>query len=315
MSHSIPGADRPRFARSAHLAPAAALAALLAVSAVACSGAPTAAPTGGTPGSSAGPSSGPTAQPTAAPTVEGAIEHPTGARDVVLRVEESGGFVPVESLATSAPSFTLYGDGTVVFRDPFAVPPETTDNVFRGVPFQTVKLDEESVQALLAFAIGPGGLGAAQGPYMDNSADIPTTTFTINAGSSGKAKQVSVTGMSPELHPKDLAIVTALVGLHERLAAFGRQVAAQPYDAAAYRGVLITVDQPFGPVVEWPWDSLDPSDFKGEQEFFKTAALTPADVEALGIPESTGGFTGISLSKGGKFYTFSLRPLLPDEIA
>ena len=48
----------------------------------------------------------------------GAIEHPTGPTDVVLRYEEGGGFVMPAFLATQAPHFTLYGDGTIVFRNP-----------------------------------------------------------------------------------------------------------------------------------------------------------------------------------------------------
>ena len=47
-------------------------------------------------------------------TGEGGIGHPTGAGDVLLRISDEGGFVPVEYLLTALPSFTLYGDGTVV---------------------------------------------------------------------------------------------------------------------------------------------------------------------------------------------------------
>jgi len=110
----------------------------------------------------AGPSSGPTAQPT--PTAVAGIEHPTGAKDIVLRVEQSGGFVTLEFLATSAPSFTLYGDGTVVFRDGQATPPDTVGSVMRSVAFQTIKLDDEGIQARLAYALGPGGIAVAVGP-------------------------------------------------------------------------------------------------------------------------------------------------------
>ena len=46
--------------------------------------------------------------------------------------------------ATEAPSFTLYGDGTVVFRDPMSPAPEPVGGVNRLVPFLTIKLDEEA---------------------------------------------------------------------------------------------------------------------------------------------------------------------------
>jgi hypothetical protein len=231
----------------------------------------------------------------------------------VLRFEESGGFVPVEFLATSAPSFTLYGDGTVVFRDPMAMPPTSNDNVMRSTPFMTVRLDEEAIQALLNEALGPGALAIAQGPYMGMVADMPTSTFTISIG--GETKQVSVTGLSPDSHQQDKAIITAIAAFAQRLNTFGSSVAgAKPYEPAAYRGALNPVDQPFGLVLDWPWTDLQPGDFTGgENELLKTHVVTPADVAALGIKDVSGGMSGVSLQSKGKVYTFSLRPLLPDE--
>jgi hypothetical protein len=282
----------------------AALAPLVVVGAVACSLAAS------QPPGSPGPSGGPTAGPTAAPTIAG-IEHPTGAKDIVLRVEAFGGFMPIEGMATSAPSFTLYGDGTVVFRDEQQLAPEPVGNVLRAIPFQTVRLDEAGIQLLLQDAI-TGGLGVAVGPYTDMSADIPTTTFTINAG--GRTKKVDVTGLSPDVHPQNAVIVGALSQLAERLRLFGENVSEGPYVPTAYRGVLFPVDQPFGPVVAWPWPEISPEEFVGGQnEFFRTRTLTPAEVATLGIPNAEGGIMGLALQKDGKVYTFTLRPLLPDE--
>ena len=46
----------------------------------------------------------------------------------------------------------------------------------------------------------------------------------------------------------------------------------------------------------------------------RPATLTAAEVEALGIDRSEGGFQGLTLTgPDGKFYSFSLRPLLPDD--
>jgi hypothetical protein len=293
----------PRPARTRLLLTAPAL--LLALAA--CGGA---APTA-SPGATGTPTSNPTTAPT--PTAVAGIQHPTGAKDVVLRFEQGGGFMPVEFMATNAPSFTLYGDGTVVFRDPTAMPPEFNDGVVRNVPFQTVNIGEDGIQALLSEALGPGGLAIAQGPYMGMGADIPTATFTVFAG--GQKKEVSVVGLSPDMHPQNVAIVTQLSKFAEKLGNFGKDAAGEvPYVPAAFRGVLNKVDQPFGPVVEWPWQDVKPSDFKsGENEFLLTRTLTVDEIEALGVPQIGGGMTGVSLSSGGQVYTFSLRPLLPDE--
>ena len=219
----------------------------------------------------------------------------------------------MEVNATNAPSFTLYGDGTVVFRDPYAMPPDTGTEVRLSTPFLTAKLDEEAIEALLEQALNVGGLAIATGPYTGMIIDIPTSTFTITLG--GQTKQVSVTGLSPDSHPDNAAIVKQLADFAEFLRTFADKTAAEgPYVPTAYRGILIEVEQPFGAVVDWPWTDLTPADFaSGENEFFKTATLTQAQVSALGIDGVEGGMTGVAVESDDTIYTFSVRPLLPDE--
>jgi len=296
MTDQPPASGTPRLARPL-------AASLFLLVAAACS--PAAA------GPTSGPSTGPTPEPT--PTAVAGIEHPTGARDIVLRVGSSGGFVPVEFLATSAPSFTLYGDGTVVFRDDQALPPDAVGSVMRSVPFQAIKLDEEGIQALLAYALGPGGIGVAVGPYMGGMADVPSTVFTLNAD--GRQKQVSVTGLSADMHPNDAVIITALANLAEKLRTFGANIAGEAvYEPAAYRGVLSKVDQANGAVVDWPWTDVKPADFTaGGNEFLLTDTLTPAQIAALNIPQVEGGMLGLNLQKDNQLYSLAVRPLLPDE--
>ena len=73
-------------------------------------------------------------------------------------------------------------------------------------------------------------------------------------------------------------------------------------------------DQAFNPPVDWPWTTIAPTDFKADgNEFLLLRTLTPDDVAKLGLKNVEGGFSGLTLTSGGKFYTFSLRPLLPDE--
>ena len=229
-------------------------------------------------------------------------------------METSGGMM-VEANAVATPSFTLYGDGTVVFRDPTAAPPEPVGGVRREVPFSTVRLGEEGIQALLREALGPGGLAIATGPYLGMGADIPTTTFTIAA--EGDTKQVMISGFLPDLHPQDAQVVAALGHLAETLDGFSGDIAGEDaYEPTAYRGVLIGLDQPIGPVVEWPWADVSPSDFAGgEQDLFKTHTLTAAQVAELGIDGVAGGLSGLVLEFEDKVYSFALRPLLPDETA
>ena len=303
MTDHLPPSGAPRLARPALVAT------LALVTAAGCTPAP-----GGTPGPSGGPTAGPSSQPT--PTTIAGIEHPTGAKEIVLRFHEGGGFVPVDFLATEAPSFTLYGDGTVVFRDPQAPQPAQVGNVIRLVPFQTIKLGEEGIQALLEQALGPGGLGIATGPYMGMAMDIPTSTFTINAD--GRKKEVVVNGLTPDIHqPQDKLIVTTLARFADRLRTFGNDVAGeQLYQPAAYRGTLQKVDQAMGATLDWPWLAIEPSDFvAGANDFLLIRTLTPADVAALNIPNVEGGMLGLNLKQDTALYSLALRPLLPDESA
>src|SRR6188508_2927395 len=103
---------------------------------------------GAAPGATTAPSAAPpSASPSASPGAFGAIEHATGATDVILRYDQGGGFVMPGFLASQAPIFTLYGDGTVVFRNPAKDGPPPVGNVFRFNQFRTAKLSEEQIQA------------------------------------------------------------------------------------------------------------------------------------------------------------------------
>jgi hypothetical protein len=285
-----------------------AAAALLLTTVAACgTAAPSAFPAG-----SGRPTASPPATALPSPTSAG-FHHATGAKDIVLRFEEGGGFVPVEFMATFAPSFTLYGDGTVVFRDPTAVPPASADGVLRSNPFKTVRLDEDAIQAVLNEALGPGALAVAKGPYVGHAADVPIATFTISIG--GETKQVNVTGLSPDMHDQDKPVIAALAGLAQKLDKFGTSTGgSRPYEPTAYRGVLVGVDRPFGPVFDWPWADLTAADFTtGGNSPLRIHTMSPVQVRALGIKDLAGGVSGVTLKSNGKVYSFSLRPLLPDE--
>jgi hypothetical protein len=314
MTHLAQGNDAPRPRRTGRQLAVPGLLALTSAFALvfaACSpAAPTGAPTG-TP--SGGPSAAPSPGPSAAPTT-GAIAHKTGSKDIVLRVEEVGGFVPLEFMTTYTPSFTLYGDGTVIWRDNLAAPPESSDNLIRATELRIAKLDEASIQTVLEQAIGSGGLGVAQGTYGQAGGDMTSTVFTIEAGDLREPKRVEVIGMSPDLHPQDAQIIRALVGLAEQLRTFDTLVPGQLYNPAAWRGVLIPTEQAFGPVVDWPWTDVSADDFGGDNEFFRELDLSAEQVAAIGIKDLAGGVSGFVLQDGDDLYSFGIRPLLPDEL-
>jgi hypothetical protein len=119
------------------------------------------------------------------------VDHPTGSTDVVLRMDQGGGFVAPAFLASQAPVFTLFGDGTVILRNPTADPLPAVGDTMPNRPFRTAKLSDEQIQETLKMAIGQGGLDTARLEYGNNMvADAGTTTFAIGAG--GLKKTVSV---------------------------------------------------------------------------------------------------------------------------
>ena len=282
----------------------------------ACTGtASSMAPPGGS-GSSATPGS--TEEP-----ATGEIDHATGADDVILRLDQGGGMMVRGGGATLVPPFTLYGDGTVVFRNPALDLPPAAGPVFLQNPMRTAKLDEEQIQDLLTFAITEGGLGTAKLQY-DNPmvADAGTAIFTIKAGGLDKTVNVYALGMNDAGVP-DLPARAQFFTLSERLTNFDQNgtIATDVYVPPAYRGVLIdTGGFPGEAPIEWPWADIKPSDFKGDETagVLPTRVMTPEELEVLGIDGIEGGFEGMTLTDPDdptKSYSFGIRPLLPGEDA
>jgi hypothetical protein len=281
------------------------------------SSAPSAAPT------DAGPSEGSTGSPGPSPAV-GAIDHPAGATDVILRLERGGGFVPMEFSATQAPIFSLYGNGIIVFQPKAtALPPPGPGGIVKNPGWRTATLDEDQVQDLLQFALGAGGLGPARNSYPATGvADAPDTIFTVNAG--GVVKRVTVNALGIDTRDTtDAAARTAFGALAARLEDIDRggTIPTDVYVAERMRGILLAQTAPSGGVaVAWPWPSLTPSDFKaGSGDATSGASLqhrtmTRDEVGALGLTGIEGGAQGLLLSgPDDRTYTLILRPLLADE--
>jgi hypothetical protein len=280
---------------------------------VACSGSGATA----SPSASAVP---PSSAPSESPADFGAIEHATGKTDVLLRYEEGGGFMMPAFIATQAPIFTLYGDGTVIFRNPFAEAKQAVGSVFPQNPYRIAKLSEDQIQDTLKYALGDGGLGIAKASYEDMMiSDASTAVFTVNAGGIKKTVSVYALGIEMENVP-DAPARAAFNRLAKRLADFdqGGTIKTDLYQPERYRGILMdgfaAPDQR-----AWPWADIKPTDFPfpADPNAFQSAerVMTPAEVAILGLEDVEGGFQGLPLEAPdkSKLYSFSLRPLLPDE--
>ena len=276
-------------------------------------------------GASSPPSSGPSAAPPsvapAATPAADAVEHKTGETDILLRYEEGGGFIMPAFTAAAVPHFTLYGDGTVIFRNPMLEAPPAQGSVFKMNPLRTAKLSEEQIQELLLLALGEGGLATARPNYPnDMVADASTAIFTIEAG--GLKKTVSVYALGLEMEGMvDGPARAAFKKLADRLTDFdqGGTIATDVYEPPAYRGVLFEAPGVEDPDIRnWPWPDLKPGDFTPDADpnanQFPHRRMTAEEVELLGISNFGGGFQNAVLrTSDDKTYTFSLRPLLPGE--
>jgi hypothetical protein len=265
-------------------------------------------------------SSPPGSSPAPSPSPGLGIEHATGATDVVLRYDQAGGFTAPSAMVTHGPIFSLYGDGTIVFRDVTEAPPQTADGLGRGTPYRTAKLSEPQIQALLQEAINQGALGIARAEYLNNRiADAPTTVFVVHAG--GLDKTVSVMGLGIDQQPgPDALTLTALAKLAERLGQFnaGTGFATELYVPERYRALLMEAPMGDHPApIAWPWPDIKPADFAVLADnllSFPIRTVTAADVAKLKLPQIEGGLIGVPVkAPDGKVYQLALRPLLPDE--
>ena len=229
---------------------------------------------GGAPPSSAGESTSPPSQE----GEQGEIEHPAGAEPVLV-VEDVGGFVMVDMLATRLPGFVMLGDGRVIMQGMQTL--EFPGPALRALMVRT--LTESGVQEVLA-AVEATNLFTGDLELRGASnfvADATDTVFTLNAG--GREATVSVYGLGlldPSMgNPQgvtsgEIQAHEILSRLRDSLMAIDTEVSAdgwetegwQPYEAEAFRLYVRDVtgepadgDLP-GQVRQWPTEE-DPALF------------------------------------------------------
>jgi len=246
----------------------------------------------------------------------GEIDHPTGAADIVLRMETGGGFVPFGYFITQAPTFILYGDNTVIFRP--SVDPSGAD-----LPaFVKATLSAEQVDALLTYALSVGRLADADGEYMEMTvSDAPTTVFTVNAG--GVAKNVSIYALGIGEHTgPDAGFYAAFEDLGTLLSTFevqvekGQVLTAEVYQPELYRVVLSPSDLTQPDLIDWPFADLPLDTFEpmADNPSFRLGALAPEQLSAVTTVPSGGSYGwGIKSPDGTEAYFLQWRPLLPGE--
>lgn len=285
---------------------------------------------GDSPGGSSPPASG-----GGSPAGPGAIDHPTGS-DAILVVDSTGGFVPVDFLATSMPTFVLLGDGRVIMQGA-----QTLE--FPGPaypPLSERTLTEKGIQAVLSgveetnLFTGDLELNGAQNMV----ADAANTLFILDAG--GREVTVSIYGLGtllPDMEPAP-GISSAEVEAHRILGQLNEGLMTldswlpadawedegwQPYRPEALRLYVRDVTgQPVDggdlpeQVREWPTDD-DPAAFGEEESFFgdgTRCGVVDGDLGATWLEElKAANQMTLWTDDGARRFSVRARPVLPHE--
>ncbi|WP_323794520.1 hypothetical protein [Nocardioides sp.] len=220
------------------------------------------------------------------------IDHPTGAEDVLLRIETGGGYAPVEYTFTRQPALLLTGDGRLF------VPPADLDSS-RLIPMNVAQLDETQVQELLAMADDAGLLAPppdyspdADGPQV---ADAPTTTVSVTSSDGTWRHEAYALGFNDQ---SDARLV--LSGFVDAALEAVTDIETVPFEAAEV--ALFVQETDFDEeVIDWPVDDVVLADVNG-------CAAVPADgvVEAL---SATGPV--VSFAQGSALYSVAGAEVLP----
>jgi hypothetical protein len=252
------------------------------------------------------------------------IAHSTDGHDVLVRVAFEGGFVPLEWTYRSLPSFSLYGDGTLVL-------PGAQIELYPGPALPSIStrtVTEEGIQTTLEEA-----LGSIQGvpDEMLNMgsvglADVPTTVITIRAGDVDRT--IKVYGLS-ELteRPQHMSaeefqargqlqqLVTKLEGLATWLpdGSLGTETSYEGSGARLFVSEYRKGDLPQEPIT-WP--------LQEDLHRFGDGAIG-SEMYRCGIVEGTEWTTLREAasqaneltpwSESGARFSILFRPLLPDE--
>jgi hypothetical protein len=274
------------------------------------------------------------AQGDATPAAEGAIEHPTGADDLILRVELAGGFVPVAFTISSLPQFSLYGDGRAVFTGPMIeiFPSPALPNL------RQVVLTEAGIQQVLAAARDSGLLDGDKEYTNDMIADAATTVFTVNAG--GKTTTVTAYALGLGDNPRWTAEERAAIAKLQEFAnetldvafwldpanlASGDeaypierlQVLAEPIAPSMATPEVSDDPTENQPPTDWPLstpiaEALPITDLFGPDLNFTCGVITGADAATLLAAAQQANVLTPWVSEGNS-YILWFRPLLPDE--
>jgi hypothetical protein len=254
----------------------------------------------------------------------GTIAHATGGGDLLVRVSVGGGFVPAEVNLTNLPTFSLYGDGTLV--QPGAQIEIYPAPALPAIASRTI--EEPGIQAILRAALNgtdelPSDLDEMGSM---NVADAPTTVISVRAG--GAERTVSAYALS-EMTERPPGMSDDVYRARQRLSALVAKLAA--LDPWLPEGSLGEETMYGGAAAR-----LFVSDYRKVDDLPQDAVAWPigGDLGGFGEPTGPDGYRCGILDGGdwaavrdaatranqltpwtdrGQRYSILFRPLLPDE--
>ena len=242
-----------------------------------------------------------------------------GADDLVLRVEYTGGFMPVESLFTRVPIISVYGDGRVITEGP--VPAIYPGPALPNLQVQMVGPDDVVDLAGRALAAGVGRDGDFGQPSV---ADAASTRFTVLSDQGPQVTEVyaleitddglGLTGNQRDARRSLQELLGDLTDLSKTLGPDVVNV-SQPYQAESVAVVSREWTDPGTPEVQqpeqaWPGPALPGA--PADQVGLSCATLTGADAAAV-LTEAASATAITPWVSQGKPWYVAFRPLLPDE--
>ena len=252
----------------------------------------------------------------------GGVDHPTGANDLILRVDTGGGFVAPGYSLRQIPQLSLFGDGRLITEGPQIeiYPGPALPNVVQ----QT--LTEDGIQAILDAAGQAGLMGPSAHYDFGCIADAPTTTFTLVANGERHVVSAYALGMGEGACPgADTAARAKLAAFQTKLGdltswlpqgSVGAQTSYEPAEMRVY--VQPYAGSPDPGLVEPPmdWKLSQPLSSFGQPAVglvgMRCGVVAGQDM-ALLLPEARAANELTPWRSDGQTYSLLFRPLLPDE--
>ncbi|MEV0154892.1 hypothetical protein AB0H57_14255 [Micromonospora sp. NPDC050686] len=231
----------------------------------------------------------------------------------VVRIDYTGGFVPPAVVATRLPGLSVYGDGRVISQGPVPAiyPGPALPNI------QVGKIGAAEIAKLVEQARA-AGVGTAVDLGTPTMTDVTTTRFTVR-GPVG-VEEVEVYALHEATGP-EAGLTAEQRAARDKLRAFADSLTnptgatTQPYQPTAVAAVaqpwVANEEDQKQAEVAWPGPAL-PGASLGDGLGLGCVAVTGSAVQQV-LDAAAKANTATPWTSGGKRWTITLRPLLPDE--